>query len=174
MSFLKFGYLKGLLVCLILSITSTFPDIASAQKAPDFNLASDQGIVVLSRLRGSVVYIDFWASWCKPCRKSFPFMNDLHAHYAKQGLVVIAINLDDDQKDAKLFLDKYPANFVIAYDKAGETGKTGETAKQYGLSVMPSSWLIDKQGIIIRQDTGFKEGEQLAIEQAIQQALAKK
>ena len=168
MLFLKFGYLKGLLVILILSITSTVPDIASAQKAPDFNLASDQGIVVLSRLHGRVVYIDFWASWCKPCRKSFPFMNNLHAHYAKQGLVVIAINLDDDKKDAKLFLDKYPANFVIAYDKAGET------AKQYGLSVMPSSWLIDKQGIIIRQDTGFKEGEQLAIEQAIQQALAKK
>jgi cytochrome c biogenesis protein CcmG, thiol:disulfide interchange protein DsbE len=168
MLLLKYLFYKSYLLLLLLSITFIFPDIALAQKAPDFTLASNQGVVVLSRLQGRVIYLDFWASWCKPCRKSFAFMNDLHARYAKQGLVVIAINLDENKNDAEAFLQKYPASFVIAYDKQGDT------PKQYGLTVMPSSWIIDKQGNIIHQETGFKEAEQIAIEKIIQQALAKK
>ena len=168
MSLLKHVFFRPYVVLLLLSITFIFPDITLAQKAPEFNLTSNQGNVVLSRLRNNVIYLDFWASWCKPCRKSFTFMNDLHARYAKQGLIVIAINLDENKQDAELFLQKYPASFVIAYDKMGDT------PKQYGLTVMPSSWIIDKQGNIIRQDTGFKEAEQDTIEKIIQQALAKK
>jgi cytochrome c biogenesis protein CcmG/thiol:disulfide interchange protein DsbE len=144
------------------------PDMSLAQKAPEFNLGSDRGHVVLSRLQGRVIYLDFWASWCKPCRKSFPFMNELHARYGNQGLVVIAINLDEEKKNAETFLQTYPADFVIAYDM------NGETPKEYGLTVMPSSWIIDKQGNIIRHDTGFKEADRDAIETTIRQTLASK
>ena len=144
------------------------PDIALAQKAPEFNLASDRGSVVLSRLKGRVIYLDFWASWCKPCRQSFPFMNELHARYDNQVLVVIAINLDEEKKNAATFLQNYPADFLIAYDM------NGDTPKKYGLTVMPSSWIIDRQGNIIRHDIGFKESDRDAIETTIRQTLASK
>lgn len=170
MSLFKKLYGSRCLAVLLLSISLSLslPEIALAQQSPEFNLTSNQGTVVLSRLRGKVVYLDFWASWCKPCRHSFPFMNELQERYARQGLVVIAVNLDDEQKNAEQFLEKYPATFVIAYDKIGATPKL------YGLTVMPSSWIIDKQGNIIRQDIGFKEADQEIIEKTIRQELAKK
>ena len=59
---------------------------ALAQKAPEFSLAGDKSTVKLSAYKGKVVYVDFWASWCKPCRKSFPFMNDIHSKYKNKGL----------------------------------------------------------------------------------------
>lgn len=156
------------LALLIFSLYCLLPDIALAQKAPEFNLGSNRGIVVLSRLQGRVVYLDFWASWCKPCRKSFPFMNELHTRYGNQGLVVIAINLDEEKKNAETFLQKNPADFVIAYDM------NGDTPKKFGLTVMPSSWIIDRQGNIIRHDMGFKEADRDAIETTIRQTLASK
>lgn len=155
-------------VLLLSGLYSLLPELALAQKAPVFKLDSDQGIIALSQLKNRVVYIDFWASWCKPCRQSFPFMNELHTRYNKQGLVVIAINLDEQKKQAALFLQKHPASFLIAYDI------NGETAKQYGLTVMPSSWIIDRKGNIISHTIGFKEADQAGIESTIQQALASK
>ena len=95
-------------------------------------------------------------------------MNDIHARYKNKGLKVIAINLDTEAADAKKFLSKYPANFTIAYDPKGKT------PKQYNLSVMPTSYLIDRRGNLLFIHKGFKEGQTQEIEQKIQQALAKK
>jgi thiol-disulfide isomerase/thioredoxin len=148
----------SLLLCLL-------SNHALAQKAPNFSLKSNQGTVELSRLQGRTVYIDFWAAWCKPCRKSFPFMNELHTRYAKQGLIIIAINLDDNPEQATKFLQQHPANFVIAYDD------NGKTAKNYQLTSMPSSWLIGKNGDIISNHQGFKESDQDALENQIRAAL---
>lgn len=156
------------LIFAILGIYSLFPPVTLAQKASAFDLSSDQGNITLSHFKGRVVYLDFWASWCKPCRKSFSFMNELHTRYNSQGLVVIAINLDEEKKNAAIFLKKYPANFKIAYDI------TGETARNYGLTVMPSSWVIDKKGNIIGHNIGFKESDRDAIEATIRQAMAVK
>lgn len=144
------------------------PETTLAQKAPAFKLKSDQGIISLSRLKGRVVYLDFWASWCKPCRKSFPFMNELHARYRQQGLVVIAINLDEEKSDAALFLEKFPAHFVVAYDAEGDT------ARNYDLTIMPSSWIINRKGNIISQHAGFKESDMDTIETNIRRVLTVK
>jgi thiol-disulfide isomerase/thioredoxin len=140
----------------------------AASKAPQFSLKGDQSNVSLSSYKGKVVYVDFWASWCKPCRKSFPFLNEMHERYKKKGLKVIGINLDSNQADAQKFLKRFPANFIIAYDPEGET------PKQYHLSVMPTSYLIDRKGNLINIHKGFKEGQTSEIEHKIQQALAKK
>ena len=70
----------------------------------------------LAEHQGNVVVVDFWASWCVPCRRSFPWLNDMHAKYAEQGLVVVGVNLDASREDATAFLQEYPADFLIHFD----------------------------------------------------------
>lgn len=141
---------------------------ALAQKAPGFSLAGDNGKVSLSSFKNKVVYVDFWASWCKPCRKSFPFMNEMQARYGKQGLEVIGINLDSDTSAAAQFLAKLPANFTLAYDPEGKTPQT------YGLKVMPTSFLVDRSGQLVYVHKGFKENQQQELEKLIVATLNRK
>lgn len=157
-------YFRTLLSILLLSLSSA----VLAQKAPDFNLPSSDGHnIKLSDFKGQVVYVDFWASWCKPCRKSFPFMNSLQKKYGKQGLKVIAINLDSDKGAAKSFLQKNPANFTIAYDA------DGKTPEQFGLMVMPTTYLIDRQGNLVNTHKGFKKSQTAKVEKTVMKYLAR-
>jgi cytochrome c biogenesis protein CcmG/thiol:disulfide interchange protein DsbE len=145
-----------------------FETSAYANQATDFSLKGNNSTINLKNHKGHVIYLDFWASWCKPCRKSFPFLNDMHNKYKKQGLVVIGINLDTEKKDAHKFLAKYPANFTVAYDPQGKTPEA------YKLSVMPTSYLIDARGRIIYTHKGFKDDNKADIENRIKKALSKK
>ena len=138
---------------------------AHAAAAPDFELPTKAGSVSLQNTRGQVVYLDFWASWCKPCRKSFPWMNDLHAKYYDKGLRVIAVNVDSDAEQVKRFLEKYPANFLVAYDAEGKV------ASQYQVKGMPSSYLIDRQGNIHASHIGFRDEDKNAVESQINHLL---
>ena len=117
--------------------------------APDFTISHEQLPNKLSDLKGQVVYIDFWASWCKPCRRSFPWMNQMQQKYADQGLKIIAINLDSEKALALEFLNKVPAHIPIIYDPQGNI------ASDYQLLGMPSSYLIDKEGKIRSSHKGF-------------------
>jgi thiol-disulfide isomerase/thioredoxin len=103
----------------------------------------------LAEHRGQVVYLDFWVSWCGPCRKSFPWMNELQQKYRVQGFVIISVNLDADRTLAKEFLLENPANFLVIYDPQGDI------AQQFNIQGMPSSLLIDKQGNVQQAHTGF-------------------
>ncbi|ABL99886.1 TlpA disulfide reductase family protein [Shewanella amazonensis] len=103
----------------------------------------------LSDYRGKVVYVDFWASWCGPCRKSFPWMNEMHRRYQEKGLAVIAINLDTDSQDAKPFLDDLKPQFIIGYDSQGEV------ARRFDLLGMPSSFVFDRSGKLVATHVGF-------------------
>ncbi|MFT6899336.1 MAG: thiol-disulfide isomerase/thioredoxin [Paraglaciecola sp.] len=132
-----------------------------ASPAPDFTLPLDGQAVQLSELKGHVVYVDFWASWCKPCRKSFPWMNQISQQYADQGLVVVAVNLDADAELAARFLQKVPADFPITYDPQGEL------AEQYQIIGMPSSYFIDKKGEIRFTHKGFFSAQQAHYEQQL-------
>jgi len=143
-----------------------FNSVAYAQKAPSFKLPGDGSKVYdLKHLRGKVVYIDFWASWCKPCRKSFPWMNELYSRYKENDLQIIAINLDASRDEANKFLEKIPARFAVAYDP------DGKVANKYKLQVMPSSYLIDRKGNLVMAHKGFREGDANAMEQAIHKLL---
>lgn len=132
----------------------------------DFELPSQQGAVSLKQQLGKVVYVDFWASWCTPCRQSFPFMNALQKKYGTGGLRIIAINLDQKDEDAQIFLGKNPAQFLVAYDPQGNV------AKQYKVLGMPSSFLIGRDGKLLFTHRGFKLADQAMLEAKIQQALA--
>ncbi|MCC4833605.1 MULTISPECIES: TlpA disulfide reductase family protein [unclassified Shewanella] len=105
--------------------------------------------VSLSEFKGKVVYVDFWSSWCGPCRKSFPWMNQMHEQYQQQGLAVVAINLDVEVELAQVFLEQLPAQFTIRYDPESEV------ARLFGLKGMPSSFIFNRQGELVQQHTGF-------------------
>jgi thiol-disulfide isomerase/thioredoxin len=141
---------------------------ASAQKAPAFSLAGDKGRVTLSQYKNTVVYLDFWASWCKPCLKSFSFMNSMQKKYGKKGLKIIAVNLDDERSAAAKFLKQQPANFTIAYNPEGDVPNA------YNLSVMPTSYLIDRKGNIIFSHKGYKDSQSGSLEKTIIRALNKR
>jgi len=114
---------------------------------------------------GKVVLLDFWASWCVPCRKSFPWMNALQKKYGDKGLVVIAVNVDSDKQLASEFLQSTPAQFRIEYDPKGEL------PTQLGVAAMPTSFLLDRSGKIVKQHAGFREAQLAAREQEIEQLL---
>lgn len=126
--------------------------------APAFELPGRDTAVKLAAYRGKVVYLDFWASWCGPCRQSFPWMNELQSKFGNQGLQVIAVNVDTKSEDARRFLEKNPANFVIAFDHGGAT------PRDFGIKGMPSSVVIGPDGKIIFEHAGFKEADRAELE----------
>lgn len=120
----------------------------------------------LAGYSGKVVVLDFWASWCVPCRRSFPWLNEMQARYGDDGLVVVGVNVDEDPAAAEAFLMEYPADFEIFYD----TG--GALANQYDLPGMPSSFVIGRDGELAASHLGFKVKKQDEYEAAIVAALA--
>lgn len=148
---------------LCISASALALDVGS--QAPDFELPSTQGPVKLSKSQGKVVYLDFWASWCGPCRESFPWMNAMQAKFKQKGLQVIAINLDANNDDAQKFLAQHAAQFTVLFDSKGVT------PRQYGVKGMPSSFLINKDGKILVQHKGFNNTDRVELEQKIQSAL---
>jgi cytochrome c biogenesis protein CcmG/thiol:disulfide interchange protein DsbE len=106
----------------------------------------------LQRFRGKIVLVDFWASWCAPCRQSFPWLNEMQARYAGAGLVVIGINVDRERSEADRFLREVPARFEILYDP------TGSLAARYEVPGMPSSYVFGPAGELISRHIGFRNG----------------
>ena len=140
---------------------------AALNQAPDINLPCIDGSVNLAELKGKVVYLDFWASWCEPCKKSFPWLHDIKQSYAEKGFEVVAVNLDKDRKLADEFLKVMDVNFVVAFDESGEV------ASNYKLKGMPSSYLIGRDGKLYASHIGFREKDKNKLEQAIKELLAK-
>lgn len=103
----------------------------------------------LENYKGKVVYLDFWASWCGPCKESFPWLNGIQSKYKDKNLVVIGINLDKDKSKADEFLKTHPANFPLFFNPEGNL------AKQFGVKGMPFSVVIDKNGKVIHSHIGF-------------------
>lgn len=99
--------------------------------------------------KGKVLYIDFWASWCGPCKESFPWLNQMHKKYKDKGLTIVGINLDKDQSQADDFLKKHPALFPIFFNA------DGSLAKKYGVKGMPYTVIIDKNGKVLDSHIGF-------------------
>jgi len=147
-------------------LIGNFNQVLAVPLSPDFHLPTREGSVSLSGLKGEVVYLDFWASWCLPCRKSFPWMNELQARYQEQGLKVIAINLDEDRAVAERFLEHLTANFTVAFDASGQSAET------YKLLGMPSSYIIDRQGQLQVTHVGFRERDKKTMEKSIRYWLS--
>ena len=119
----------------------------------------------LEQYDGKVVVLDFWATWCGPCRRSFPWLNAMHAKYQSEGLVIIGINLDARREDAEEFLEEYPADFQIYFDI------DASLAYEYEVEAMPSSVVIGRDGEIRTSHQGFKVKQQDEYEAVLTDAL---
>ena len=153
------------IICIAGALIFSQLSVAAVSEAPAIKLPTLQGEFDLGKLQGKVVYLDFWASWCIPCRQSFPWMNEMQARYQGKGLEVVAINLDKNRELADEFLKKIPANFTVAFDA------DGDSAKAYSLRGMPTSYLIGRDGKLYASHIGFREKDKAKMEQAIQQLL---
>jgi thiol-disulfide isomerase/thioredoxin len=138
---------------------------AFADSAPLMELSLGQDKIDFADYRGKVILLDFWASWCGPCRQSFPWMNEMQARYGEQGLVVLAVNLDQDKQDAEAFLNDVPAEFVIAYDPSGSS------AEKMEVMGMPMSYLIDRNGKVQHRLIGFNSQKKSEHEKHIRSLL---
>jgi thiol-disulfide isomerase/thioredoxin len=116
--------------------------------------------------RWKALYLDFWASWCGPCRQSFPWMNELHERHRAAGLAIVAINLDARREDAQDFLDRLPPRFAIAFDP------DGASAAAFGVKAMPSSFLLAPDRRVLHAHRGFRPADRADLERRIAAALA--
>jgi thiol-disulfide isomerase/thioredoxin len=103
----------------------------------------------LEKHQGKVVYLDFWASWCKPCQRSFPWMNSLLNKYPSEAFTIVTINLDAESEAMHQFLSKVSADFDIYHDPSGQI------AEQFKIEGMPTSYLIDASGKVVKKHIGF-------------------
>lgn len=111
------------------------------------------GSISLNDYLGKVVYLDFWASWCGPCRVSLPLLSEMRDQLMDQGFEVLAVDVDEDPEDGRRFLEKYPVSYPVVSDS------TGLYASDYELIGMPSSFLIDRKGKVRAIHAGFKKGD---------------
>lgn len=119
----------------------------------------------LEQHRGKVVVVDFWASWCVPCRRSIPWLNAMQGKYADEGLVVIGVNVDAERNAAQRFLAETPARFSIVYDAAGRL------PKEYGVMAMPSSYIFDRAGKLVAKHLGFQNSKRDEYEHLLRELL---
>ena len=162
------AYITRILFTLLALVSASGAFSDPGRPAPACQLSAFDGSAAVDtrQLRGKVVYVDFWASWCSQCAKSFPFLNALDKEFRDRGLYILGVNLDDDIESAKDFLARRPASFALARDL------TQECPRNFGVEAMPSSYLVDRQGQIRHVVVGFRSGETEQVRQIVQQLLA--
>ena len=123
--------------------------------APDFSLPLRGGATVgLADLRGQVVMINFWASWCGPCRQEFPVLDGMYRKYRPLGFTLLAVNVESERKDAERFLAGTPVSFPIAWDA------DNQVSSAYGVSAMPTTLIIDRKGQVRWLHRAYKPGDE--------------
>ena len=125
-------------------------------------IANGEGTLSDSTYLGRVTYVDFWASWCGPCRLSLPALNRLSKEFDAADFSVVAISVDYVDEDALDFLKRYPVDYPVAIDKTGNSGR------DFSVAGMPSGYLIDRDGLIREVHVGFRKGDEALLREQIQ------
>jgi peroxiredoxin len=155
------GFIKHTLAA-VLVLLATMTIAATAETpAPDFTLKSNSGENIrLSELRGEVVLINFWASWCGPCRQEMPILSELHDKYQAMGFTVLGVNVEENSDAARKLLQDMPVNFPVLFDN------DSSVSRQYDVAAMPSTVLVDRNGNMRFLHKGYKSGlEDIYMEQ---------
>ena len=147
----------------IAALSGLLAGAVRAEVIPSAN--ASQLAQLLPTLKGKVVLLDFWASWCGPCRQSFPWMGELQKRYGADNFVVVAVNLDQDRKLADQFLAVTPAGFRVEYDPEGLL------ATRFDVTSMPTSVLIDRSGQVRERHQGFRQAQREARERSLSNLL---
>lgn len=150
------------------TVTPSVSATGTGSMAPEIAAADLDGKGVrLSKLRGKVVLVDFWASWCAPCREELPVLDALYKKYRARGLEVIAVNQDRSRAKLTQFLRRVPLSFPVVHDE------NGSVAGRYSPPKMPSSYLIDRRGLVRHVQAGFRAKDRAALERQIVDLLGK-
>lgn len=158
----KFRFYFLTLLCL--GLLSQFSSL-SARNAPDSINVLTSVVNDAAQLQNKVVYVDFWASWCGPCRKSFPWLQTINSRLEEKGFKVLTINVDRDRAAAKKFLDEMKIPFEVVYDS------TGALAEKFGLEAIPSSYLYGRDGQLHSVHRGFNPAKAPELEALINKLL---
>jgi len=128
---------------------------ATASMAPAFTLPSRGGDnVSLASLKGKVVMLNFWASWCGPCRQEMPLLEQMHKRYSALGFTLVGVNVDANSKDAEEWLTKTPVTFPVLFDRESKV------SAMYDVKAMPSTVFIDRKGNVRALHKGYKAGDE--------------
>ena len=150
-------------LALILALTATaYADVKSGERARDFEQKTLRGDTVkLSQMRGKVVLLDFWASWCEPCKRELPILAKMAPRLKEQGVEIVSVNIDDKKDNAEAFLRSHGLDLTVVYDKDHKI--VGEWAPPK----MPSSFVIDRAGVIRAVNEGFDAGDEAKLEKQL-------
>ncbi|MEP1448584.1 MAG: TlpA disulfide reductase family protein [Paraglaciecola sp.] len=142
--------------------------VAINEPAPPFTIESlqDKQPITLSQFEGKVVYLDFWASWCGPCRQSFPFLAELKKEYQQYGFEVLSVNLDENPQLATHFLKQFPVNFVHL------KGFNSDIAEKYKIEAMPTAFFIDALGRVRLIHKGFNPDHRTFLRAVLEKLIA--
>ena len=148
---IKSTVLGALLI--VLTATSVASSGLAGQAAPDFVLKSASGENLrLSEYRGDVVMINFWATWCGPCRQEMPLLDELHSRYNRVGFNLLGVNIDDDSREAMQMVKELGVSFPVLFDE------TKQVSKLYQVEAMPVTVLLDREGTVRHVHHGYKPG----------------
>lgn len=142
---------------------STLKDAPMNSQLTEFHSHSKQ---TLSDYSGRWIYLDFWASWCKPCVESFDMMNELTQTYDDSQFVILAVNVDEHREDAQKFLQQNPSKFRLFFDQEMTLAKT------FGIKAVPSSVLISPQGKILQRKIGFNKQIEMQLREQLEALLS--
>jgi peroxiredoxin len=149
--------MRNRIVAIAASLAVALPALAGStgSPAPTFTLASSGGSEVsLAQYKGQVVMINFWASWCGPCREEFPLLDSIYKKYSRMGFTLLGVNVEPDSQAANAWLKQTPVSFPILYDK------DSKVSKLYDVAGMPSTVLIDRSGKLRMLHRGYKPGDE--------------
>jgi thiol-disulfide isomerase/thioredoxin len=139
---------------------------AAAEAPLELALQASDGLPVLGDGSARAIYLDFWASWCAPCRLSFPWMNEMHDRHAERGLRIVAVGLDRREDDARRFVEQTRPRFPIALDPSAVS------ARRLDVQAMPSSFLFSAGGLLLHGHRGFRLEDRAELERRLQAAVA--
>jgi len=149
--------MKNRIAALAAALAIALPALAGPEggPAPPFTLAARGGHdVTLAQYHGQVVMINFWASWCGPCRQEMPLLESIYKKYNKLGFTLLGVNVEPDSKAADDWLKETPVSFPILYDK------DSKVSKLYDVAGMPSTVIIDRSGKLRKIHRGYKPGDE--------------
>lgn len=149
------GSVRTLAAAMLVTLAGSAAAVTLEDHAPDFTLKSLDGANLrLEEYRGQVVLINFWASWCGPCRQEMPLLDRLHQRYVDTGFAVLGVNVEGDARPAQDLIDKIPVSFPVLIDE-------GQTVSElYKLEAMPSTVVVDRDGVVRYIHRGYKPGDE--------------